>query len=41
MLRFAEPPTHLLVTSKAVRHLNFQGRIWVFYDESALSQALE
>ena len=41
MLRFAEQPTHLLVTSKAVRHQNFQGRIWVFYDESALSQALE
>ena len=41
MLRFAESPTHLLVTSKAVRHQNFQGRVWVFYDESALSQALE
>lgn len=41
MLRFAESPTHLLVTSQAVRHQTFQGRIWVFYDESALSGALE
>ena len=41
MLRFADQPTHLLVTSKAVRNENFQGRIWVFYDESSLSQALE
>lgn len=41
VLRFEESPTHLLVTSKAVRHQSFAGRIWVFYDESALSQALE
>lgn len=41
MLRFDEPPTHLLVTSKSVRHENFQGRVWVIYDDSALSQALE
>lgn len=41
VLRFDEPPTHLLVTSKAVSHQSFAGRIWVFYDESALSQALE
>ena len=41
ILRFTEPPTHLLVTSKALRQGDFQGRIWVFYDDSALSQALE
>lgn len=41
VLRFDESPTHLLVTTKAVRHRNFAGRIWVFYDESALSHALE
>lgn len=41
VLRFDTAPTHLLVTSKAVRHQGFAGRIWVFYDESALSQALE
>lgn len=41
VLHFRESPTHLLVTSKQVRHQSFAGRIWVFYDESALSQALE
>lgn len=41
VLRFDDAPTHLLVTSKAVRHQSFQGRIWVFYDESAVYQALE
>ena len=41
VLRFTGSPTHLLVTSKAVRHQSFEGRIWVFYDESALSDALE
>lgn len=40
-LRFARPPTHLLVTSSAISSADFTGRIWVFYDESDLSQALE
>ncbi len=40
-LRFTENPTHLVVTSTAIRQAGFDGRVWVFYDESALSQALE
>lgn len=40
-LRFTRPPTHLLVTSSAISSADFAGRIWVVYDESELSQALE
>lgn len=40
-LRFSQSPTHVTLVSKAVHQPGFIGRTWVFYDESALSQALE
>lgn len=39
--RFAENPTHLRVVSTPAQDEEFEGRVWVFTDESALSQALE
>jgi PAS domain S-box-containing protein len=39
--RFATNPTYLRVTSTPVREPGFAGRVWVFADESALSQALD
>ncbi len=39
--RFAAMPTHVRVRSVAIRQGAFTGRIWVFADESELSQALE
>lgn len=41
MWRFTTEPTHLWVVSRPVQNKTFQGRTWVFYDESATSQALE
>ena len=40
-MRFAELPTHLTVVSQLVHYEGLDGRTWVFYDESKLSQALE
>jgi PAS domain S-box-containing protein len=41
MWRFPGEPSHLWVVSKPVRDQGFQGRNWVFYDESESAQALE
>ncbi len=38
---FAEAPTHLGVVSKPAPDIGAQGRIWAFYDNSALAQAIE
>ncbi|MEI6253706.1 MAG: PAS domain S-box protein, partial [Mycobacteriaceae bacterium] len=38
--RFAEQPTHLRVTSMAVRNDGFDGTVWLFTDESTVSQAV-
>lgn len=39
--RFADEPTHLRVFSTPVTDGAFAGRVWVFYDDSKLHQALE
>jgi PAS domain S-box-containing protein len=41
VMRFTARPTHLKVRSLPVRRGAFAGRIWVFTDESVLSEALE
>jgi len=41
MWRFAGSPSHVFVVSKPVRHQDFRGRTWVFYDESQSSTALQ
>lgn len=41
MLRFAGRPSHILVASRPDQGRHFQGRTWVFYDESESSQAIE
>ena len=38
---FAEAPTHLGVVSKPAPDIGPDGRIWAFYDNSALAQAIE
>lgn len=38
---FADAPTHLGVVSKPAPDIGAQGRIWAFYDNSALAQAIE
>ena len=38
---FADAPTHLGVVSKPAPDIGEQGRIWAFYDNSALAQAIE
>ena len=39
-LRFAEPPTHLRVSSHASRQVAFVGRVWTFDDVSAAHEAV-
>lgn len=39
--RFREAPTHLGVVSKPAARTGFNGRLWAFYDNSALAQAIE
>lgn len=39
--QFAAPPTHVHVTSQAVRLGAYSGRVWVFDDVSAAAQALQ
>ena len=41
MWRFPGEPSHLWVVSRPVREQGFQGRNWVFYDESESAQAME
>jgi sigma-B regulation protein RsbU (phosphoserine phosphatase) len=38
---FADAPTHLGVVCKPAPYPGFNGRIWAFYDNSALAQAVE
>lgn len=38
---FAEAPTHLGVVSKPAPDIGDDGRIWAFYDNSALAEAIE
>ena len=38
---FADYPTHLGVVSKPAPYPGFAGRIWAFYDNSALAQAVQ
>ena len=38
---FADAPTHLGVVSKPAPDISAEGRIWAFYDNSALAQAIE
>lgn len=39
--RFGTQPSHVRVACTEVRNEGFDGRVWVFTDESALNQALE
>lgn len=41
MWRFPGQPSHLWVVSRQVRHRHFEGRTWVFYNESQSAHALE
>lgn len=38
--QFDRPPTHLRVLSMVTHHGGFEGRVWQFHDESAMSEAL-